>query len=88
MAGEIFPGQIRRSGSEMNGSDMRLNLNGSEIEIDSRRLVDLLHERQIDITKRGVAVAVNDTVIPRARWEEHLLEEGDRVEIVTAMQGG
>ena len=36
----------------------------------------------------GVAVAVNDTVVPRAAWAATVLRPGDRVEVLTAMQGG
>jgi len=37
---------------------------------------------------RGVAVAVDGEVVPRARWESFPLGEGARVEVLTAMQGG
>jgi sulfur carrier protein len=36
----------------------------------------------------GCAVAVNGEVIPRSGWEEHVLRDGDRVEVLTAVQGG
>lgn len=36
----------------------------------------------------GVAAAVNETVVPRGRWAETELHEGDRVEVLTAVQGG
>lgn len=36
----------------------------------------------------GVAAAVNETVVPRGRWPELRLADGDRVEILTAVQGG
>lgn len=36
----------------------------------------------------GVAAAVNETVVPRGRWPQLQLAEGDRVEILTAVQGG
>jgi sulfur carrier protein len=37
---------------------------------------------------RGVAVAVDGQVIPRARWAAFALPDGARVEVLTAMQGG
>ncbi len=37
---------------------------------------------------RGVAVAVNGTVVPRSQWAATALAPGDRVEIVTAAAGG
>lgn len=36
----------------------------------------------------GVAAAVNDRVVPRSRWASTLVREDDRIELVTAVQGG
>ena len=36
----------------------------------------------------GVAAAVNETVVPRSRWSGTALGDGDRVEVLTAVQGG
>jgi sulfur carrier protein len=36
----------------------------------------------------GIAVAVNGEVVPRSAWAGHALRDGDRVEILTAAQGG
>ena len=36
----------------------------------------------------GVAVAVNGEVVPRAAWPGVRLGDGDRVEVLTAVQGG
>ena len=38
--------------------------------------------------RRGVAVAVNGEVVPRARWSDHPLRAGDRVLVIRATQGG
>lgn len=37
---------------------------------------------------RGVAVAVNGEVVPRAQWREIIVPEGACIEVLTAMQGG
>jgi len=37
---------------------------------------------------RGVAVAVDGEVVPRADWQSFTLGESARVEVLTAMQGG
>jgi len=37
---------------------------------------------------RGVAVAIDDAVLPRSAWASTTLRDGDRVEVVTAVQGG
>ncbi|MEU9748535.1 MULTISPECIES: sulfur carrier protein ThiS [Streptomyces] len=36
----------------------------------------------------GVAAALNETVVPRGHWSATALSEGDRVEVLTAVQGG
>ncbi|TDE10091.1 sulfur carrier protein ThiS [Jiangella asiatica] len=37
---------------------------------------------------RGIAVAVNQLVIPRADWHTTPLRADDKIEIITAVQGG
>jgi sulfur carrier protein len=39
-------------------------------------------------TGRGLAVAVNGEVVPRTSWETSTVAAGDRVEVLTATQGG
>ena len=38
--------------------------------------------------RKGVAVAVNQSVVPRAAWSTHVLADGDRVLVIRATQGG
>ncbi|MDQ6783792.1 MAG: sulfur carrier protein ThiS [Actinomycetota bacterium] len=38
--------------------------------------------------RRGVAVAVAAEVVPRSAWEHVEVTEGDRVEVLRAVQGG
>jgi sulfur carrier protein len=42
----------------------------------------------LDATGTGCAVALNDEVVPRREWPGRVLEAGDRLEILTAVQGG
>ncbi len=37
---------------------------------------------------RGVAVALNNRVVPRDRWTDTTLTENDQILIITASQGG
>jgi sulfur carrier protein len=39
-------------------------------------------------SETGCAVAVNGEVVPRGSWSARVLADGDRVEILTAVQGG
>jgi sulfur carrier protein len=38
--------------------------------------------------RRGIAVAVDGEVVPRALWDDTELEDGQRIEVVHAVQGG
>ncbi|MFQ5572010.1 MAG: sulfur carrier protein ThiS [Rhodothermales bacterium] len=52
-------------------------------------LAELLRAVDIDpVHAQGIAVAVNDTIVRRQAWPEVTLQEGDRIEIVNASQGG
>ncbi|MDO5634630.1 MAG: sulfur carrier protein ThiS [Micrococcus sp.] len=44
--------------------------------------------RAADGGRLGVAVAVNETLVPRSAWSGHALQSGDVVDVVTAVQGG
>ncbi len=39
-------------------------------------------------SSRGMAVAVNDAVVPHAEWDTHPLEPNDRLTLIRATQGG
>jgi sulfur carrier protein len=49
---------------------------------------DVLNELGLTVAARGVAIAVNGEVVPRADWETFALPPDARVEVLTAMQGG
>jgi sulfur carrier protein len=67
---------------------MIISVNGAQREVaDRARLADVLDRPTGDIP-RGIAVAVDGNVVPRARLGEVQLTEGARVEIVRAVQGG
>jgi sulfur carrier protein len=51
-------------------------------------LASLLERLGLSPEARGVAVAVDGEVVPRAGWRTFRLPEGARVEVLTAMQGG
>ena len=40
------------------------------------------------LPKKGIALAVNNEVIPKSRWNERSLSPQDRVELLTITQGG
>ena len=66
---------------------MKIQINGDPAELSAGSTVADAVERAAGKTSGGVAVAVNDDVIPRSAWRTEL-SEGDRVEVLTAVQGG
>ncbi|RPF21799.1 sulfur carrier protein ThiS [Myceligenerans xiligouense] len=48
----------------------------------------LVPEVVVDGVPQGVAVAVDDAVVPRGAWDRTEIRPGMRVEVVTAVQGG
>ncbi len=65
-----------------------VSVNGNLRSFDAS-LAAILCDFGIDVSQaRGVAVAVNDEVIRKLNWSSHRLSPNDRVEIVTARQGG
>lgn len=68
----------------MNGT---FSLNGKQQPLAAETVQALLEQEEIAET-RGVAVALNGAVVPRAEWHRTALNAGDAVEIVRARQGG
>ena len=68
---------------------MKVTLNGAETELSAGATVEsALATLDLPGAGRGVAVAVDAEVVPRGEWAEHELEEGARVEVLRAIQGG
>jgi sulfur carrier protein len=66
---------------------MKVLVNGDPRLIDDGTTVQALATAVLD-RPRGVAVAVNGEVIPRSAWSTTALHADDRIEVVTARQGG
>ena len=68
---------------------MRVLVNGESTELTDRATVQSAIEALgLPAAGRGVAVAVDAEVVPRTQWAAHELQEGARVEILRAIQGG
>lgn len=66
---------------------MNVFLNGNAVEVDDDASVDRVVTSHTE-TRKGVAVAVNAEVVPRSLWPSTTLADGDRIELLTAAQGG
>ena len=65
-----------------------LSVNGDVRTFDASLAAVLAHFGVDVAAARGVAVAVNDEIVRKKDWQSHVLQPDDRVEIVTARQGG
>ncbi len=66
---------------------MRIQLNGNPRDLEGpTTIADLM--RQLTGSTRGSAVSVDGTVVPRSDWEHTRLQDGQLVELITAVQGG
>jgi sulfur carrier protein len=66
---------------------MNIIVNGERQRIATGTALDTLVST-LTPAPSGVAAALNETVVPRAQWSSTSLSEGDRVEVLTAVQGG
>lgn len=51
-------------------------------------VAELLDTLALPQRDRGVAVAVDAAVVPRAAWDDHRIADGAHVEVLVAVQGG
>ena len=66
---------------------MNISVNGERRQLAPDTALDTL-VAALTAAPSGVAAALNETVVPRAQWPSTSLSEGDRVEVLTAVQGG
>ena len=69
-------------------SQASIRVNGESEPLAATTLDALLAEKAVDTGQKGIAVALNGAVVPRAAWPATQLKAGDSVEIVRARQGG
>ncbi len=65
---------------------MKVLVNAKEVTTDSSTLLDL--SKELALPDKGVAVAVNNQIVPRAEWADAPLSEGANIVIIKAACGG
>jgi sulfur carrier protein len=63
-------------------------LNGDTTDVPADTSLEALLIRAGHEVRRGLAIAMNGEVVPRGRWTEQVVNEGDVVELLAATQGG
>lgn len=69
------------------GNAMKLSVNRQAVEADAGETLAGLLQR-MSVPAEGVAVAVNNRVVPRSEWAATSLHEEDRITIIRAVCGG
>ncbi len=70
---------------------MKVWLNGEEKETGCEILKDFLVECQIIAPNQeayGLAVGVNEEIVPKKHFDDFALKENDRIEVFTMVAGG
>lgn len=68
---------------------MTIELNGERVDLAAGASVaEAIARLGAGGERRGVAVAVDGEVVPRSEWDSTELADGQRVEVVGAIQGG
>ena len=68
---------------------MKVSLNGEPRELgEGASVLDAVAASGAEPGGRGVAVAVDGEVVPRGEWDAFELRDGQRVEVLQAVQGG
>lgn len=66
---------------------MTILLNGEAFPLEKEHSLAALIA-SLNLSGQAIAVAVNRQIIPRAQWQEHLLQAQDKVDVVRAIGGG
>ncbi|WP_443759480.1 sulfur carrier protein ThiS [Bacteroides clarus] len=65
---------------------MKVLINNKEVETEAVTLLQLTNE--LSLPAQGVAVAVDNRMVPRAEWADYALSEGISIVIIKAACGG
>ncbi len=84
---EVLPLNYTRIGLILNRLMIHISVNGAARECTPGATVAALVEA-LALSGKRIAVERNGAIVPRSRWGESRLEEGDRLEIVGAVGGG
>ncbi len=67
---------------------MEIRINNSVLNVaDDCSLLALLEQQGLAANK-GIALAINDTVLPRDKWATYVIATNDNITIIRATQGG
>lgn len=67
---------------------MEILINNQKQTITENTTLQAIVNAQLGDKQKGIAIAINDTVIPKSNWETHIIQSNDKILIIKATQGG
>lgn len=65
---------------------MRIRINNEERDITVETVAELAVEQKLP--EKGVALAINNEMVPRCDWNNRIIHSGDDIVILKAFAGG
>jgi len=67
---------------------MEVTLNNQKITIEENEVLETVLRTHNLFSKKGIAVAINTSVVPKSNWQNHKLNTNDIIMVITATAGG
>lgn len=67
---------------------MEILINNNQITVPDSASLALAISSLVNIETKGVAVAINENIVPKKEWDSRKLTNGDKILIIKATQGG
>lgn len=67
---------------------MDILINNQKHTVSDSSTLQSIVNTQLGEKQKGIAIAVNDNVIPKLNWENHIIKSNDHILIIKATQGG
>jgi len=67
---------------------MEITVNNQPLKLIGPSSVAQLLSAVLQVPGTGIAIAVNQAIVPKSDWPGHVLQAGDQVVLIKATQGG
>jgi sulfur carrier protein len=67
---------------------MQIKVNNQLKNLTEKLTVQQLLDQVLSDKQKGIAIAINNVVIPKINWQNHFLKDNDDILIIKATQGG
>jgi len=67
---------------------MNIYVNNKQQELPSQANITGMLELLNITSQKGIAIAINNNVVPGAEWNTYVLKDDDKVTLIRATQGG